>query len=84
LNNGEFIILVYRNVPGREPDPTGFDYWTGQLTNGILNRGKIMVAFSESAEYKARVANTVTAILLYQGMLRRVPKKAVWIIGSGN
>ncbi len=30
-SNGEFVRTVYLNCFGREPDPGGWDYWTGRL-----------------------------------------------------
>lgn len=73
LNNSQFITQVYQNVLGRTPDTEGLNYWTTQLAQGTLNRGEIMVAFSESPEYKAKSANTVNVTMLYIGMLQRAP-----------
>jgi hypothetical protein len=50
LTNGRFVELVYSNVLGRTADPAGSAYWQGQLAGG-LDRGKMMVGFSESAEF---------------------------------
>ena len=33
-------------------DAAGIAYWVGQLAGGALNRGGVMVNFSESAEYR--------------------------------
>lgn len=53
LSNGDFVRLVYRNVMGREPDGVGLQYWVSQLDQG-LNRGHLMIGFSESAEFRQR------------------------------
>ena len=53
LSNADFVRLVYRNVMGREPDATGFAFWTGRLDQG-LSRGHLMVGFSESSEFRKR------------------------------
>ncbi|MFV0522896.1 MAG: DUF4214 domain-containing protein [Acidimicrobiales bacterium] len=53
LNNAQFVDLVYRNVLGRGPDPSGFTYWNGRLAAG-LSRGALMAGFSDSAEMVAR------------------------------
>ncbi len=53
LSNADFVRLVYRNVMGREPDAAGFAYWTSRLDQG-LNRGHLMIGFSESPEFRQR------------------------------
>ncbi|HSL57150.1 MAG TPA: DUF4214 domain-containing protein [Acidimicrobiales bacterium] len=53
LNSGAFVALVYRNVLGRQPDPTGYDYWAWKVERGELSRGRLMAQFSESREFVA-------------------------------
>ncbi len=53
LSNRDFVKMVYVNVLGREPDQSGYAYWTGVLNRG-MTRGEVMIGFSESAEFKAR------------------------------
>ncbi len=84
LTNASFVDLVYRNVLGRAPDPNGLDYWLGGLTSGRLNRGSVMLGFSESAEFRATSASRVDVSVVYGGMLRRAPSSAEqlgWIGG---
>ncbi|MEZ5229386.1 MAG: DUF4214 domain-containing protein [Acidimicrobiales bacterium] len=50
LTDTQFVDLVYENVLGRLPDGAGTAYWLGQLGAGV-ERGRVMTAFSESAEY---------------------------------
>ncbi len=52
LSNDAFVALVYENVLERQPDPVGQAHWMLQLANGSLSRGGIMLAFSDSAEFK--------------------------------
>ena len=52
LSHGDFVDLVYNNVLGREPDDDGHSFWSGQLAQGVLNRGEVMIGFSESIEFK--------------------------------
>ena len=73
LDNGQFVTRVYQNVLGREPDTDGLNYWTGQLDSGAMNRGEMMVAFSESAEYQAGIASEISVTIVYMGMLQRAP-----------
>ena len=72
LNNAQFVDRVYQNVLGRAPDADGLAHWTGQLNAG-MTRGQLMVAFSESPEYRAVIANEVYVTMMYAGMLRRAP-----------
>jgi hypothetical protein len=48
LSNQAFVSLVYNNVLNRPADTDGLNYWSGQLNAG-LDRGTVMVGFSESA-----------------------------------
>jgi uncharacterized protein (DUF1501 family) len=55
LGNRAFVELIYRNVLGRGADPGGLAHWTGLLDRG-QSRGRIMVGFSDSAEFVQRSA----------------------------
>ncbi len=57
LDDSEFVDLVYQNVLFRLPDATGRAFWVGQLGSGAVDRGGVMIGFSESPEY---VDNTGT------------------------
>ncbi|MEZ5407234.1 MAG: polysaccharide deacetylase family protein [Acidimicrobiales bacterium] len=57
--DAELVTFVYRQVLDREPDPDGFGYWVDQLAHG-LSRGAMVLYFSESVEFIARTAPTVT------------------------
>lgn len=73
LSNAGFITYCYQVVLGRQPDSGGYNYWLGQLDSGARNRGEVMLAFSESAEYQAASLNRVWMSMLYHGMFRRTP-----------
>lgn len=60
LSQQEFVAVVYENVLDRNPDPSGWSYWTAELDEGRLTRGELMVWFSESTEFVAKAAPTVT------------------------
>ncbi|MEL6983378.1 MAG: DUF3048 domain-containing protein, partial [Actinomycetota bacterium] len=49
--------------------------WTGRLAAGV-ERGELMVAFADSAEYRRAIGPKVQATMLYVGMLRRAPDPA--------
>lgn len=72
LTDAGFVDLVYRNVLGRAPEPAGLAWWTAELAGG-MTRGRLMLGFSESPEYRTRMAPTVTAVGLWYGMLGRTP-----------
>ncbi len=55
--NREFVRQCYLAYLRREPDQSGWDYWTNDLNNpgpGQNNYDHIIQAFVESIEYRAR------------------------------
>ncbi len=79
LSNPAFVDLVYQNVLGRPADATGLNYWSGQLQNGAITRGELMLAFSESPEYKASSAVEIDINLAFFGMLKRPTTTAEYL-----
>lgn len=57
LENRAFIELVYANVLGRRPDAGGEAFWLNQMSVGV-SPGDVMLAFSESPEFKVRTGTT--------------------------
>lgn len=89
LDNSQFVDRVYQNVLGRPADATGLAHWKGQLDSGALTRGQVMLAFSESAEYRALIDADVLVTMSYMGMLRRAPDASgfsFWVgyVDQGN
>ncbi len=76
LNDAEFIALVYNNVLLRQPDLEGFRFWLNRMQDPNVSRGDLMVAFSESAEFKRNSGPAVDVIMTYRGMLDRAPDSA--------
>ena len=74
LYNDQFVTLVYQNVLGRIPDPGGLAFWIDELNSERRTRGRVMLEFSESAEYKGLSNNEVFVTMMYLGMLRRSPE----------
>lgn len=70
LADDEYVERVYTNVLGRSSDSAGGAYWADELRRG-LSRGAMMVAFSDSTEYRNVMQGRVLATMLYVGMLRR-------------
>ncbi len=88
LDNTQFVTLVYNNVLGRAPDSAGLAFWKGRLDQG-MTRGRVMMEFSESAEYKQAIFSEVFVTMVYLGMLRRGPDAggfAYWVdyMDDGN
>ncbi len=50
LDFAVFLDQLYRDVLGREPDEAGKVYWMDLLNRGMLNRGTIVIQFTEGAE----------------------------------
>jgi len=73
LSNQAYVELVYDNVLGRDPDPGGLAYWTGQLDAKKKSRGQVMLNFSDSNEYKNKKATYVDAASIYLQFLGKYP-----------
>jgi hypothetical protein len=50
LDFSVFLDQLYRDVLGRQPDEAGKAYWMDLLDRGSLNRGSIVIQFTEGAE----------------------------------
>ena len=57
LGDQDFVRLVYQNVLGRAPDPGGLSHWTSHLTRHPDGRGRVMLGFSDSPEFKAQTSS---------------------------
>jgi len=75
LDNTGYVQQLYRNVLGREADPSGLADWVGQLDRGA-SRGQILVGFSESDEFKANTAAQVEVLRLYFLLNQSMPTDA--------
>ncbi|QYG93457.1 DUF4214 domain-containing protein [Iamia sp. SCSIO 61187] len=76
LSNAQFVDLIYQNILGRPGEPSGRSFWISELDSGRRTRGKAMVGFSESREYKGKTEGLVAAVDLFTGLLRRVPTES--------
>ncbi|MDC7702727.1 DUF4214 domain-containing protein [Vogesella indigofera] len=70
-----FVDRLYQSVLGRQADTEGKAYWVQQLGDGT-NKGDVVLAFSESAEYKKASDAEVSMVLNYLGLLDRAPDQA--------
>lgn len=77
LDDRAFVNLVYRNVLGREPDQRGFDHWMSRMNAG-MSRGELMIAFSESEEFRNSTDARIAVRALYKGLLDREPDPGGW------
>jgi hypothetical protein len=50
VSNEDYVKTLYQNILDREPDAEGYDYWLGQLNNGIEDRSELLLGFAESSE----------------------------------
>ncbi len=73
LSNRDFVRQVYLNVLDREPDRAGWDYWTKELDTGKINRGRMMIGYSESAENRTATRSRVLPVVVWWGLLDRLP-----------
>ena len=75
LKDTQYVTLLYENVLGREPDPTGLASWTGLLGSGT-SRGGVLIGFSESQEGIALFAPTMRTLLHYFTFLNATAAQA--------
>ena len=75
LDNTQFVQQLYRNVLGREADPTGLANWVGLLAGGA-SRGTVVVGFSESAEFTHKMSTQVEILRLFFLLQQRMPTPA--------
>ncbi len=54
ISNYYYTNLVYQNVLCRNPDEVGYDYWLNALDMQTLDRGEVMLFFSDSPEFKVQ------------------------------
>jgi alpha-tubulin suppressor-like RCC1 family protein len=83
LSNRDYVDRLYRNVLGRPADAAGLDFWSTQLGQGTA-RGAMLAQFSESAEYRSRVASSVFVNAMYVAFLRRGPDIGGFDFWSGE
>lgn len=72
LSNDDFVTRIYQNVFGRDPDPSGREYWTAKLGRGV-GRGQVLYELSNSPEYRRATDTDVRIITTWFGLLRTVP-----------
>ncbi|WP_043829148.1 DUF4214 domain-containing protein [Muricoccus aerilatus] len=64
-DNAGFINQLYVNVLGRAPDSTGFNYWKTGIDAGTLTRTDLVLAFSESTEFKTTTASWIEGGIVF-------------------
>jgi len=78
LDNTRFVVQLYQNVLHRASDPSGEQYWIGQLDSGT-SRAAVLVGFSDSLENKINTQGAIgdphmdEAYRLYQAAFNRTP-----------
>lgn len=54
-----FVTSLYSDCLGRNPDPSGFDYWCGKLASGEISGKQCAYGFFFSPEFTAK-ANSLS------------------------
>lgn len=47
----DFLLHMYKNVFGREPDAEGFAWWNGELESGSRDRVQVVIDMTQSNEF---------------------------------
>lgn len=67
-----FVQRFYQLVLGREPDKSGFNYWSSQLANGSETGGEIAIGFFQSSEFTERqTADSDFLEIVYRSFFNR-------------
>lgn len=80
VSDEQFVELIYVNIFGRQADQGGRDYWLNRMANEGLDRGTVMLNFSESPEY---IEQTETWTPL-AGFFNWYPEATEWYCGFDN
>jgi hypothetical protein len=57
--NSQFVIKVYHDLLGRDPDPGGFVYWISELHSGAMAREDVAKGFLDSPEFLPRFVTSL-------------------------
>jgi Domain of unknown function (DUF4214) len=59
LSNEGFVDLLYHNVLHRAGDAAGLAGWTAALASGQMDRGDVLLGFSESLEHQVNTMGVI-------------------------
>ena len=77
LDHAAFVDRIRHNVLGDVQMPPGWrDGWAAQLESGHMTRGEVMIALSESPEFRAVTEHEVFVSMAYAQALQRAPDPA--------
>jgi autotransporter-associated beta strand protein len=64
--NQGYVAQVYRDLLGREVDPSGLAAWSSLLDRGILNRTQLAASIEASTEYRSDVVDALYVHYLHR------------------
>jgi hypothetical protein len=76
----EFVALIYRHVLDREPDGSGFAFWTRQLQTERYSPAEVLIGFSEAHEFRDKMHGRANAASNYAHLLGRVPTEKEYVL----
>lgn len=63
LTDKDFVLILYKDLLGREPDAGGFNFWTEELRSGRRNRTSVVKGFLTAPEF-ARHSEKLFGVVL--------------------
>jgi hypothetical protein len=73
-NVEQFVKRFYKEILGRNADPSGLNYWTDRLVTGTFAAADIAKGFIESKEFIEKSPNDLTYVtILYKAFFNRSP-----------
>jgi len=76
LDNAAFVDRIHLNIAAGPADAALRAHWIAQLDSGAMTRGDLMVALSESTQFRSLTANPVFVTMAYAETLGRAPSPA--------
>ncbi len=63
MSNAQYVGALYWNILQRQGEDAGIKGWVNALNSGALTRAQVLLGFSESAEFTAKVEPGVNSFL---------------------
>lgn len=63
MSNSQFVGALYWNILQRQGEAAGIQGWVDALNKGALTRAQVLLGFSDSAEFVAKIETNVNAFL---------------------
>lgn len=63
IDNTAFLVHIFQNVFGRQPDEEGFNFWFGELQSGSRTQARVLEEMTQSNEFVEKTVNDVVTFV---------------------